>query len=309
MKLTSEQEINLANRIIEAEDAAKAIIKDALGELPRAKRGPSRRLRQLEGGLEKLREAADENPDLRVLLSAAETHATRANTLQWELAMSGLRIAKGEARKLGGHLIGLEDLEQEGIVGLLRAAKRFDPSRGLRFSTYARWWVRAQMTRAIEKGGRSIRLPGGAVEDLRLIRMVEERLEAGGDYTVEDVAAEVGIDVKRVHTLLDMGRGTVSLDQEAPSGREGARIIDGIEDDAPSVDVQASNRRALVAVLESLDCVLDERERFVMIERYGLHGRSPLTLSQIGDELGVSRERARQIEKAALARLRGQLAC
>ena len=132
--------------------------------------------------------------------------------------MSGRRIAHGEARKLSGPFMSEEDLAQEGFIGLLRAAKRFEPDRGIRFSTYARWWVRAQMTRAIDHTGRPVRLPGCAVEQTRNLRKAVTRFEASGvPYGVSDLANELGVDISRVQLLMSQGK-VVSLDQPADGG-------------------------------------------------------------------------------------------
>ena len=137
----------------------------------------------------------------------------RAEELRWRLAMSGRRIAHGEARKLAGPFMDEEDLVQEGYIGLLRAAKRFDPDRGIRFSTYARWWVRAQMTRAIDHTGRPVRLPGCAVEQTRNLRKAMKRFESVGmEYSTSDLAEEVGIDKERAELLRADGGRTAGDD-------------------------------------------------------------------------------------------------
>ena len=127
-----------------------------------------------------------DDPEIKAIAVQASRHWDEAESLRWQLAMSAMRIARGEARKLACSLMAEEDLVQEGYIGLLRAARRFDPDRGIRFTTYARWWVRAQMTRALETAGRMVRLPGGAVEQLRSLQRAMERLDqAGIDYTLE----------------------------------------------------------------------------------------------------------------------------
>ena len=136
------------------------------------------------------------------------------------LAMSGKRIAHCEARKLAGPFMDEEDLVQEGYIGLLRAAKRFDPDKGIRFSTYARWWVRAQMTRAIDHTGRPVRLPGCAVEQTRNLRKAMKHFEAlEVEYTIVHLAAEVNIDTERAELLLRQGSAatTSSPDSKGPS--------------------------------------------------------------------------------------------
>ncbi|MEO0603368.1 MAG: sigma-70 family RNA polymerase sigma factor, partial [Myxococcota bacterium] len=188
-------------------------------------RKPKRAERTRAGMVDRLEEAVYEvwkqfrnHPKHKLSARTAKQAWAEAEAVRWELAMSGRRIAHGEARKLAGPFMDEADLVQEGYIGLLRAAKRFDPDRGIRFSTYARWWVRAQMTRAIDHTGRPVRLPGCAVEQTRNLRKAIKRFEdLGADYTVSDLADEVGIDKKRAEFLLSQGQ-TVSLDQPVDDG-------------------------------------------------------------------------------------------
>ena len=195
---------------------------------------------------------------------------------------------------------------QEGYIGLLRAARRYDPDRGIRFTTYARWWVRAQMTRALETAGRMVRLPGGAVEQLRNLQRIMERMDlAGVAYSLEDVAAEIGIDKSRAELLLSH-RGIVSIDQPDD---DGLKVGDRLPTSGERVDPHdnASLIQEITQMHDALDRVLDERERYILTEHFGLNGRNARTMADIGKTMGLSRERVRQIECAALRRLRNNI--
>lgn len=309
-RITVEEERELARRIRAAEREARAAIAgiDAAEDILR--RRPTRTERTRAGAVDRLVEAvaacedeAKVDPEVRRYVNQAKGYLAQAEALRWELAMSARRIARGEARKLACSLLGEEDLEQEGFVGLLRAAKRFDPDRGIRFSTYARWWVRAQMTRALETTGRMVRLPGGAVEQIRNLSRAADRLNrAGDDWTIDDLAQEVGIDRKRAQLLLRQG-GVVSIDQPDDDGLSVGDRLSGDGRDA-NPDENAIKFQALEKVQDAFGDLLDERERYILVNHYGLNGKDPRTMADIGKSMGLSRERVRQIEVGALQRLR-----
>ncbi len=308
-----EQEVGRAIRMAEmrAHEALSGL--DSAERILRAR--PKREERTRAGAVDRLEqavlairnEAAQQNdPELFAYANEASRAWEEAESLRWQLAMSAMRIARGEARKLACSLMAEEDLVQEGYIGLLRAARRYDPDRGIRFTTYARWWVRAQMTRALETAGRMVRLPGGAVEQLRNLQRAIERLEqAGIQYSMEDVAAEIGVDKQRAELLLSH-RGIVSIDQPDD---DGLRVSDRLPTQAEHIDPH--NNAALIQELthmeDAIDKVLDERERYIVCEHFGIRGRSPRTMADIGKTMGLSRERVRQIESAALRRLRNNI--
>ncbi|MCB9796945.1 MAG: RNA polymerase sigma factor RpoD/SigA [Alphaproteobacteria bacterium] len=314
-RLTAEQEKDMARRIRRAEQAAREAIDDIGAATDIINRRPERAERTRAGAVSRLEEAvmaisslARQNRDDKDLLRKSRTASAawqEAENLRWRLAMSGRRIAHGEARKLAGPFMDEEDLVQEGYIGLLRAAKRFDPDRGIRFSTYARWWVRAQMTRAIDHTGRPVRLPGCAVEQTRNLRKAMKRFEASGvEYNIQDLAEEVGIDKERAELLLSQGN-TISLEQpvdDGPRPRPLERFLS--DDDAPQPDGEAIQTQELARMHKAFAAVLSDRQRFVLTRRYGLDDGEFRTLSEVGKEMGLSRERVRQIEREALIRLR-----
>ena len=275
---------------------------------PRTERTRAGDVDVLSAAVESLSDAARDDASLATVARRARGAMQEAEDLRWQLAMSGARIAAGEARKLAGAFLDLEDLIQEGFVGLFRAAKRFDPTRQIRFSTYARWWVRAQLTRAVDNTGRTVRLPGCAVEQRRNMRKLIDQFERDGvDWTAQMIAEELSLEVDRVNFLLNQGR-TASLDEPVDSDDAGSRSLGQVLPDDNAVDPMddAIQQQEVHRLRTGVSSLLSERQRYVVTHRYGLDGLDKRSLASIGRSLSLSRERVRQIEIEALRTMRQQ---
>ena len=221
------------------------------------------------------------------------------------LIISNSRLVISVAKKYIGRGVPFLDLIQEGNIGLMRAAKKFDYHRGFKFSTYATWWIRQAVTRAIADQGRTIRVPVHMGDQISRLRRVQNQLKQrlAREPTLDELATELELPIKKIENMIKVARRPLSLEMPIDDERD-ALLGDFIEDDdVPAPAESASQnllREQLVAVLDSLP----PREVRVLQLRFGLSNGKTCTLEQVGRKMGVTRERVRQIEAQALRRLR-----
>ena len=242
---------------------------------------------------------AEQETELARAAQAGDEDARR------HLSEANLRLVVSVAKRYAGRGLPFLDLIQEGNLGLMKAAEKFEPERGFKFSTYATWWIRQAITRAIADQARTIRIPVHMVETINKVIRVSRQLlqELGHDPTPEEIAAEMNMPVERVREILKIAQEPVS--RETPIGEEeDSHLGDFIPDEGASEPSEAASFTLLQEQLVDVLSTLTPREEKVLKLRFGIEDGRPRTLEEVGKEFNVTRERIRQIEAKALRKLR-----
>lgn len=272
--------------------------------------------KRIELGLHATESLEDLNADGDVLDGSPEDidfdeldrlrHLIRDGKLaQDQLAQSNLRLVVSVAKRYIGRGLNFQDLIQEGNVGLLRAVEKFDHSLGFKFSTYATWWIRQAVTRAIADQGRTIRVPVHMYEQINRLTRTSRQLvqELGRDPTTDEIAEELGVTPRKVEHIMRVSQRPLSL--EMPVGEEEDSYLgDFIEDEDADSPQESAGQQLLREVIDEIFSSLTPREVRILQLRFGLVDGYCYTLEEVGKKFGVTRERIRQIEAQALSRLR-----
>lgn len=224
-----------------------------------------------------------------------------------KLLNANLRFVVSVAKKFRGQGLPLSDLINEGNIGLITALDKFEPEKGYHFISYAVWWIRQSIMKALSEKGRAVRLPLNRTNELMQIQKAQKAImhdKETSDPSVDDIAEMTGLDKALINNLLSVSHEMVSFDSPIKKGEESDTTFgDFIEDDADGPENQVVDS-SLKSDVRALLTVLSDKERDIITRRFGLDGEEPMSLKEIGDVYGLTKERIRQIEKRALERLR-----
>lgn len=226
-----------------------------------------------------------------------------------KLVNANLRFVVSVAKKYRGQGLPLEDLVDEGNYGLIVAVDKFEPEKGYHFISYAVWWIRQSILKALAEQSRPVRLPLNRSNELIQITRAQSQLmhkNQKSEPTVAEIAKEAGLDEKLVKDLLAITKDMVSFDSPLKSDEEGeSSLADFIEDNSQSPEDEMVNK-TMESDIKGLLSVLNDKERDIIVKRYGFNGEEPRSLKSIGDEYNLTKERIRQIEKSALLKLKSE---